>query len=107
MICDSGTLEASEQRRFEAHRQMIDLQIPLDGPEIIEIYPTDQLTGSEAYDTEKDLIFFDQPSGTVTSLYVQPGEVVVLYPEDGHKPCVLPAGAQDQFRKLVFKVAID
>ena len=86
---------------------MIDLQIPLDGPEIIEIAPTSQLTPATDYESDTDLIFSPSQTQAVTQLYVQPGEVVVLYPEDAHKPGKVPTtDAHAAFRKLVFKVAL-
>ncbi|MGC3976921.1 MAG: YhcH/YjgK/YiaL family protein [Paludibacteraceae bacterium] len=91
----------AEERSLEAHKDYLDIQIPLDVPETIGVKPTaDCKTVKSAYNEEKDILFFeDKPTNFVT---VYPGEFIILYPEDAHAPLI----GEGNVRKLVVKIQI-
>ena len=91
--------------RFEYHRKYIDVQYIVSGEEIIGWVPAGRMAVTEAYDIEKDICFGIAPKGEITPLYLQTGELAVLYPEDGHAP-KLAAGAPARVTKIVVKVAV-
>lgn len=96
-----SALYAAEERSLEAHKEYLDIQIPLDAPEIFGIKATaDCKEIKSAYNEEKDIVFFvDKPTNFVT---VYPGEFIVLYPEDAHAPLI----GEGKIRKLVVKIRI-
>ncbi|MBI5406089.1 MAG: YhcH/YjgK/YiaL family protein [Nitrospirae bacterium] len=60
---------------------------------------------TEAYDIEKDICFGIVSKSEITPVYLQAGQLAVLYPEDGHAP-KLAAGAPSRVTKIVVKVAV-
>lgn len=89
-------------RPFEAHRRYIDIQCVLEGRERILHSPVDGLDPLEEYAPDADVTFYDDPPAS-SSILVRPGEFVILFPEDGHKPGCM-AGGRDAVRKIVVKV---
>ena len=75
--CDEGELAAAHERSFEAHRRMIDLQVPVAGPEFMEIAPVATLVEEAPYDATRDLIFFQEPTQSVTRCLLNIGDVMV------------------------------
>lgn len=83
----------------ETHVKMIDVQIPLDGPETYGYTPLAHLPESD-YDAEKDIAFYP---GMMAECFVdcQPGMFAVFFPQDGHAPCI---SMYPQIRKAIFKI---
>jgi YhcH/YjgK/YiaL family protein len=79
--------KAPETAKIEAHHKYIDIQVVLQGQEIMGWNALENCTQEIApYDPDKDIVFYtNAPSTYVT---VQPGEFVVFYPEDGHAPAI-------------------
>ena len=95
----------ADNPRFEYHRTYMDIQYIVSGEEILGWAPAGRMVISEAYDTEKDVCFGTVPKGEITPVYLQSGQLTVLYPEDGHAP-KLAAGAPSRVTKIVVKVAV-
>ena len=91
--------------KFEYHRKYIDVQYIVSGEEIIGWVPAGRMVVTEAYDMEKDICFGIVPTSEITPVYLQAGQLAVLYPEDGHAP-KLAAGAPSRVTKIVVKVAV-
>jgi len=89
--------------KFEYHRKYIDIQYIVSGKEVIGWAPVERMTITEAYDMEKDICFGTVPKEEITPVYLQAGQLVVFYPEDGHAP-KLAAGAPSHVVKIVVKV---
>lgn len=90
---------------FEAHRQYIDIQYVIDGEESIGWTPANQITFNTPYDTVGDIQFGVAPVDATMALNVRRGQLVVLYPSDGHASrhsirAVVPV------KKIVIKVAV-
>jgi YhcH/YjgK/YiaL family protein len=94
-----------EDRRFEAHRKYIDVQVVLEGEEVIDVSLDRDLPTLEAYDEERDVMFLVPPQ-EVASLAMRPGFFAVFYPHDTHRPGCRQQGKQ-RVRKIVLKVAFD
>jgi YhcH/YjgK/YiaL family protein len=105
-IVDSGTTGAPGDKRFESHRRYIDIQINLEGGEVMEWTPTRGLTVADDFQPGGDLRFYHAPSRGITRLLVSPEEFAIFWPEDAHKPCCHPASAPVAYRKIVVKVAV-
>lgn len=94
-----------EERRFEAHRKYIDVQVLLDGEEAIDVSLERNLSVLEAYNEERDVMFL-QPPQQVASLVMRPGFFAVFYPHDIHRPgCHLKE--KRRVRKIVMKIAVE
>jgi YhcH/YjgK/YiaL family protein len=94
-----------DERRFEAHRRYIDVQVLLEGEESIDVSLGKDLPILEAYDETRDVMFL-QPPPQFASLPMRPGFFAVFYPHDIHRPgCHLKE--KRRVRKIVMKVAVE
>ncbi len=84
---------------LETHVNMIDIQIPLDGPETYGYTPLCRLPETP-YNAEKDITKYGD---LMAESYVdcQPGMFAVFFPQDGHAPCISMA---PEIKKAIFKV---
>ncbi len=87
---------------IECHRKYIDIQMVLSGKEQIGFCDIDQCE-KELYDIEKDL---QKLKGNVNFLTLEPGYFVILYPEDGHMPCLMTNKGSEEVVKIVFKIPV-
>lgn len=106
VIAESGTTHDSGDRRFESHRDYIDIQVPLAGGETMEWTPVAGLTVQLDFQPDNDIAFYEQPARPLTRLAVLPDHAAVFFPSDAHKPVLHLGAAAKPYRKLVFKVAV-
>ena len=87
---------------LEYHRVMVDIQIPIGGPETMGYMPVSKLPQG-SYDAATDVALLPdiRPENFIT---VCPGEFVIFFPTDGHAPCIAESVG---FKKAVFKLAND
>jgi biofilm protein TabA len=91
-------------RTHEVHRKYADVQYLITGRETMHFTPAERLGAGNGYNAEKDFELCDQPRDPAT-LAVQPGQFVIFFPGEGHKPN-LALGAPGPARKVVVKVRI-
>ena len=86
---------------IETHRRMIDIQIPLDGPETYGFTPLCRLPETP-YNEEKDITKYPD---LIAESYIdcQPGMFAVFFPQDGHAPCIT---MMPEIKKAIFKVRV-
>ena len=84
---------------LETHRKMIDIQIPLDGPETYGYTPLSHLP-EEEYNSEKDLTLYPDLMAE-SFIDCLPGMFAIFFPQDGHAPCITMA---PEIKKAIFKV---
>lgn len=87
---------------LEAHREYIDIQMPLS---VVESYGWKEvstcLQTEKAYDEANDyMLFADRPDRYIE---IEPGDFVVFFPKDAHAPCI----GKGMMRKIVVKVRVD
>lgn len=89
---------------FEFHREYIDLQYVASGCEYIYTTSTEDVKEyTQMYDKKTDIGFFRASQDSV--FLASPKDLIVLFPSDGHKPCIkvkdnLPV------RKIVIKIPV-
>jgi len=91
-----------EEALLEAHRAYIDVQLVLEGTDLMGWAPlADCQDETVPYDEAKDIRFFrDAPR---THVQVGAGQAAVFFPEDAHAPLI---GAGGCVHKLVVKVKV-
>ena len=104
VMMQNGQTMAAQEKRFESHRRYIDIQLNLEGGEIIEWTPSLGLAVSDDFRPDNDIRFHAPLHYAATSLVVRPDEFAIFWPEDAHKPGCHPYGAMVDYRKMVFKV---
>ncbi len=92
-----------EEGYFETHEKFFDIQYVVSGKEQFGFCKRDGLVVRERIE-ENDLIFYEEPalSGTVL---LEAGDLIVVAPEDAHKPRCQAAGPE-AVKKVVVKVAV-
>jgi biofilm protein TabA len=91
----------TEEAKFEAHNQFIDIQVCPTGSEKLGWKPRGKCTDPKGtYNEEKDVIFYnDQPD---TYFELNAGQFAIFYPDDVHAPMI----GEGPIKKLVVKVKI-
>lgn len=97
-----ATLVPAEAQKLEVHRAYIDVHFPLSGAETIGWHALERLTAEAdaPFDAENDFAVYTAPAATYST--VQPGEFVIVYPEDAHAPAI----GSGTLRKAIAKVRI-
>ncbi len=93
--------KAKENAPLEAHNRYIDIQVCLEGYETMGWRSrSDCHSPKSAFDTEKDIIFFeDKP---LSYFSVPAGSFAIFFPEDCHAPLI----GEGVIFKVIFKVEI-
>lgn len=89
---------------FESHRKYIDVQVIVEGEELMEVEDVSRLVVSDPYNPERDLIKYAD-TATASVLRMRAGDVAVYFPADGHMPSLRWRG-QGPVRKTVVKVPV-
>ena len=95
----------TKEPKFEYHRKYIDVQFLVSGEEAIGWAPAERISITTAYDTDKDVCFGLVEAGKWTPVDLQAGQLMVLWPEDGHAPKRAVSGPS-LVMKIVVKVAV-
>lgn len=97
------TTQDEKDKNWEAHEKYIDIQLIIEGQEIMGYAPVSCLEVREDLRPEKDMIFYKETSEG-SNVKFSEGDFAIFFPEDGHKPgCAL--GEPSKVKKVVVKVA--
>jgi biofilm protein TabA len=103
-MVQSYTTAPAAERRFETHRDHIDIQYIFQGTELMLCAPVKTLQVAVPYDAAKDAVFYADPVAS-TAIHCEPGSFTVFFTHDGHKGgCAF--GSPSAVRKVVIKVRI-
>lgn len=91
------------ERRFEAHKNYIDIQFVVEGQEKMGVCDISETEILENYDKERDVMFLSAKNPNFIN--VKKGYFIIFYPNDAHMPCLLINEAQ-KVKKFVGKVKI-
>lgn len=101
----SYTTMPAEECPFESHRTYFDLQYVAEGEECFGYEPVENLTPSMEYDTEHDLIFYQEPSES-GAVVMKAGDFAIVPPEDGHAPRRMTVNGPCKVKKIVVKIRV-
>ena len=105
-MVQSYTSKAYSDGEFESHQNYIDVQMVIDGKELMYVSNDQALRDSgKGYAKENDIEFFTSDTKLASKIYMDPGLVCILFPEDFHKPCISIDNPM-QIKKLVIKVRV-
>ncbi len=91
------------QNKFEAHRVYADIQVLLQGQEIMQYASRWDWNAITDYDVKNDCQFFAVEKN-ISDLIVNAGEFVIFLPGEGHRSSCQPSNYTGENLKLVFKV---
>jgi YhcH/YjgK/YiaL family protein len=96
------TTKPVEELKWESHFKFLDIQVIIEGEEIMGFAPLENMQIIEQYNDEKDIQFL---SGTGDYLTAKPGSVTMFFPHDAHKPGIA-IGECSKVKKVVIKVKV-
>jgi biofilm protein TabA len=103
VLVQSYTTKPEAEARLETHKKYLDLQLVLEGREIMYWSPVGALEPDGVYSEERDVAFYK--GGVPGALALAEGGFAVFYPQDAHKPCCQWNGPV-KVRKAVFKILV-
>ncbi len=104
VMIQEADLKDWDEAKWESHFRYADIQMPLIGRETIGLAPTKGAAVVTPCPEGKDVQFLDCPDGRRFTL--ENGEMMILFPQDAHKPCVAPSENERHVRKAVAKVLL-
>ncbi len=98
--------KSAELSCFEAHKKYVDIQVILEGEEIIGFESTEELEITKEYAAEGDCMLYAL-NERYDSVRVKAGEFAIIFPEEPHAPGIAASDAPSNVRKAVVKVLWD
>jgi YhcH/YjgK/YiaL family protein len=95
----------AEQRNFENHKLYADIQIMRQGSERQDVVIDEELEPLGPYQEQKDVTKY-KGNDTFSSVVLKPGQFVVYYPDDIHRPNCMIGDDSKKVRKICMKVKI-
>jgi YhcH/YjgK/YiaL family protein len=92
-----------ENSVFEAHKKYIDIQVVLEGEEIIGFDAPEALELTKPYSDEADCMFYAL-GNTYDPVKFGKGKLTVIFPEEPHAPGIAINNAPSKVKKAIFKV---
>jgi biofilm protein TabA len=103
-LVQSYETAAPGDKKYEAHRDYLDIQYVAAGSEVVYYAPVNRLQPLTGYQADEDCQLYADPA-VATGLQLTAGSFAIFYPQDGHKPgCV--NGHVSQVKKVVVKVRV-
>lgn len=91
----------AEKQALEVHRKYIDIHVLLEGEETVGWKPlSDCRNETKPYNEDEDCALYDEQAATYFKM--QPGQILIVWPEDAHAPVI----GEGKIRKLIIKVKI-
>jgi YhcH/YjgK/YiaL family protein len=97
--------KAAKELKFEAHKKYIDIQLLVEGREILDVSLGTNLEVEVPYSEQDDGVLYKSPKH-FTSVLLEPGVFTILYPNDIHRPG-RKLEKEIPVRKMVIKVRIN
>ena len=99
------TTQKEEEKKWESHEKYIDIQLIIEGQEVMGYVPISDLIIEEDLRPEQDMIFYKETLKGCNIKFSN-DEYAIFFPEDGHKPgCAF--NDCSKIRKIVVKVACE
>ena len=105
-LVSSYETKSMEGAELEVHRKYIDVQLLVQGEEIIGYCPlSDDLEVTTEYSGECEAGMLRQPEYGLTGLHMTPGRFAIFFPQDAHMPGIADDDSQS-VKKIVVKIAV-
>ncbi len=101
IFINNQVIDKAPVQPLEVHRDYIDIQMLLEGEELIGLKHRDDIESySVEYDPQRDVAFSEEAPVEFVTLH--PGDFVILWPEDGHAPAM----GEGTIKKFIAKIRI-
>ena len=98
------TPKAIGEGAVEYHKEFIDIQTLLYGMEDLYYAPLSSLEEKTLFDAQKDCGFYHFDSQYAIACRLEPGNFVMLFPGEGHMPCIACNADPAPVKKVVVKI---
>ncbi|MEG1549103.1 MAG: YhcH/YjgK/YiaL family protein [Ruthenibacterium sp.] len=98
------TTDPAHELPFETHDNYYDLQFVIEGTEALGVAFRDDLEDDGAYNAEKDVTFYKEPSVS-GNVILRAGDFALVGPADAHRPRSC-AGIAMPIKKIVGKIKV-
>lgn len=88
--------------KYESHRKMIDVQIPLTEDEHMFYIPLTRIHEQGEYDKKNDIAFHHAETGPTYRITIKKGMFVIFFPQDVHAPGITNV----PLKKAVVKIPV-
>ncbi len=105
VLVQEYTSKMPAEGKFETHDKFFDIQYVISGREMFGLVSRKGLEESAPYNPEKDITFYKEPEAS-GCLLLGAGDLVVVAPEDAHKPGLAVDGKQGPVKKIVIKIPV-
>ena len=102
-LVSAYSTKSAESAVIECHRAFIDIQVCINGEELVGYVPFDRCTAGP-YDGSRD---FQELKGALDYFALRPGLFALFYPSDGHQPGIMTDTTAKPVRKVVVKVPLE
>ena len=106
MNVDVTETAPANQRNMEAHRSYIDIQMVIEGSEIIGYQPVCKAGDIVEDRSASDAWFYQPPVSADTKIHMGTGTFAIFTPADGHRCLCAPDGMSRPIRKIIMKIKI-
>lgn len=103
---DVYTTKLHKDCKLEAHKNYIDIQMLLDGVEELDYTAVEGLKVSEAYDKNRDVMFFESPQKSLDTVILQGDKFAFIYPHEAHQPQMAQNAKPSEVKKVVVKIRV-
>ena len=93
-----------KDKPFESHRKFVDIQLILDGEEIMQVTDISRLHERVVYDNRKDVVLYTATNLTASTI-LRPDSIMILYPRDAHRSMSMYKKST-VIKKIVGKLAL-
>ena len=90
---------------FESHRQYIDVQVIVEGEELMEVIDASAIAVNQPYQEDRDLITY-LDTANASHLRLGTGQATIFYPVDVHMPTLRLGSSAVLVRKTVVKIPV-
>lgn len=90
---------------FESHRKYIDVQVIVEGEELMEVIDVSGIAVNQPYQEERDLITY-RDTTNASHLRLVAGQATVFFPVDVHMPTLRLGSSAVLVRKTVVKIPV-
>ena len=101
------TSKLRQNAKYEAHKRFIDIQVVLEGAELIAVETLDTMYGYPViteYNEEKDVELYTPNCDGIDKL-LNAGDFLIIPPKDAHAPGIC-VNEQMTIKKAIFKVPV-
>lgn len=96
----------TNERKLESHKKYVDIQIILEGNEMMDLADISRLSVKKEYDEANDVIFWEIPD-RMARMVLRKGSCIVLYPENAHRGGInVDTDRESDVLKIVGKVRL-